>query len=352
MVAENEEEKNKMRKNCTIEKKVIMILLAFALVMTGIGFMPTEAGKVKAASDYVYTQEFDKVENYISNKVAPKPSDKDETHKGWLFAGWYTDASCTTVLTATTGKGTAKFVPAEVLSVGCQMLEGTTAGTDTSKLRIVSTVDSLDYQAVGFNVVINGKKVSIPETTKVYSSIVANEGGVAYTNQPTVFHLASAYFTTFTFTGIPKSAYNTPICITPYWITKDGTKVDGITRYARVEDGYLHIVNVPVRLYTDANVAAGYLEVSVPSGCEYVNYDSGIFEEMEVAANNGKVKIVGNVADISADKTADGLYANLRFRVTEAPADGAFTIINPDFCDKGEITQKLSVIEAAYNDFK
>ena len=152
--------------------------------------------------------------------------------------------------------------------------------------------------------------------------------------------------------NIPKASFATGFLVTPYWVTLDGTKVSGITRYARVEDYYQKNINVPVRLYTDEAVAAGYLEVLIPDGCTYVGYDAGIFEEMEVAVSGSTVKIVGNVADISNDKTADGLYANLRFSTSSAPADGAFTVSNPDFCDISENTKTLSVVEAAYNDFK
>ena len=65
------------------------------------------------------------------------------------------------------------------------------------------------------------------------------------------------------------------------------------------------------------------------------------------------VKLVGNVADINEDKNADGLYANLRFKVAEdVPADDAFTVSGVEFCDKAEALKDLSVVEAAYNDFK
>lgn len=333
-------------------KKTAAGALALAMIMSGMCFVSAGIDKVEAAGEFV-TQEFSDISGYRgTTKTAPKPT--IEGYENYIFAGWFTDSNCTTAYTSDTGAAVAKFVAPQVLSAACQVTSGTETSSEKSDLRLVSTVDGLKYERVGFDITINSKTKSLDSTT-VYSSIKSTVAGLAYEATPSVFDTASAYFITLKVTNIPKASFTTGILVTPYWVTLDGTKVTGVTRYARVEDSYLNIVNVPVRLYNNMNVAAGYLEVSIPDGCTYVGYDKGIFEEMEVACGTSKVKIVGNVEDITANKTADGLYANLRFSLTDAtnkPADGAFEITNSDFCNINEDTLELSVVEAAYNDFK
>ena len=97
--------------------------------------------------------------------------------------------------------------------------------------------------------------------------------------------------------NIPNTAFKTGIQITPYWTTLDGTKVSGVSRYARVEDGYLNIVNVPVRLYSVEEAAAGYLEVAYDGDkFAYVGADTGnVFAEMETADDgSGRVRFQQN----------------------------------------------------------
>lgn len=333
-------------------KKSFVGILTMAIVLSGVCVMSVDANKVQAATTCHVEQK--EVADYVQdgNRTAPKPTETG--YEKYLFAGWYSDQECETVYTEATGKAYAKFVPAQVLSAACQITSTVKdASAGKSDLRIVSTVDGANYSKVGFKVSMGDDWSYKYGTETVFKKIVSTTDGLEYKNvDPSVFNVDSQYFFTLKITNIGSGRFGDAFYITPYWITKDGTEVDGITRCARVEDGYSSIVNVPVRLYTDENVAAGYLEVSIPSGCEYVGYDAGIFEEMEVAASGSTVKLVGNVADISANKTADGLYANLRFKASAAPADGGFAVSNPDFCDNGEVAKTLNVIEAAYNDFK
>lgn len=77
----------------------------------------------------------------------------------WIFAGWYKDVDCTSAVGKNTIQGTyhAKFVPAEVLSIKCQTNANLASTDDTAKIRIISTVDSLKYSQVGFDLQFKGK---------------------------------------------------------------------------------------------------------------------------------------------------------------------------------------------------
>lgn len=131
------------------------------------------------------------------------------------------------------------WVPEQVLSVKAQLAAGTALTTAKTSLRFITTVDSLRYQEIGFDITVAGKRTVNCPGTKVYQTIVANSslGRVSYT--PQVFHPASTHFYAFTVSNIPTAAYSTDIRVSPYWITQDGTKAAGVVRTVRVEDGCL-----------------------------------------------------------------------------------------------------------------
>lgn len=139
-----------------------------------------------------------------------------------IFAGWYTDAACTKPLATnvTTGAAYAKFVPADVLTVQGQITDGTTSANATTDLRLVSTVDCLDYQYAGFRLVYNEATGYSDNITTVYKTIT----GADNTYVPTVFSSASEYFVLYNITSVPTTA---TITVNAYWVTADGTTVNG-----------------------------------------------------------------------------------------------------------------------------
>lgn len=335
-------------------KKTMAGTLAVGMMMSGICLLPTTVSQVYATEATQSTSHAEQLDISKYQTTAPKPTGAG--YEEWVFAGWYEEEACTTPITTKpeNGKCWAKFVPAEVLSVKCQMLSGTTKDTASSKLRLVSTVDSLNYNSVGFEIKIGEKNAFSYKTSTVVKEIKAAEDGVAFGYTPSDLCGASKYFTTVTLTSIPASGYATGIYITPYWETLDGTKVYGVSRFARVEDGYLNVVNVPVRLYADTEVAAGLLTVGYDKDIfEYKGIDTGVFEEMEVADDkDGTIRCVGNVADITENAQADGLYANLRFTVKDnqsIPTEGAkFIVSDEDFCNNAEQVVTLEVADVVY----
>lgn len=345
-------------------RKVVAGFVALALILScpGIG----AAGKVQATGDsgreMYHTEAFD-ISNYQDDK-APKP--QMEEYKDWLFSGWFSDKTCVSGMELkekpATGTCYAKFVPEEVLSVKCQITDGLSESSEElGKLRIVSTVDSLRYQNVGFEIRYGNNEVIKHNTKTVYEKILATNG-VPFTYEPSVFSDVSKYFITATLVNIPTGAFDTGVYIAPYWVTMDGTLVYGVSRYARVEDGYLNIVNVPVRLYSDEAVAAGYLEIDYDEEkfVYYPNEDGSIdlgnvFGEMEVVDievnGNRMIRCAGNVKDITENKTADGLYVNLRFQAKNGipSTDETFTVSSESFCNnQEEINKDFAVSDVVY----
>ena len=163
-----------------------------------------------ATGEVVYNEDFEET------PTAP-------VQEGKVFAGWYQDSAFTTPAAEGVERGYAKFVNREVLGLRTQLTAGTTAESASTNLRLLTSVDSLDYAEAGFIMTCNGVTVEKASST-VYSSILALGEGVTAASQ---FADASAYFVTYTITDIPQSAFASEIVVTPYWVTADGVKTLG-----------------------------------------------------------------------------------------------------------------------------
>ena len=276
-----------------------------------------------------------------------------------------------------TGKTTyAKFVPAYVLSVKTQVeAAAETASDATDKpentfMRVLSSVDSGNYQNVGFEILLgdNEYKVDVPTITKVYAGLKLSADAVSAIYPENVFGAASDYFTAFDLEDIKQAKFSSKIYIRPYWTTLDGTKVEGMARNVRVEDKYTDYkyISVPVNLLTDGadptEVAAGRVEVTFDASKAKVakdndgNYkiDTGrLLTEMEYhviepaeGETTGKIIFVGNGEDITKAIKADGLYVNIRFQsATEdklTESDLNLTKTAEDFCDWDENSENVT----------
>lgn len=219
--------------------RFLSLIICFLLVFTTI----IQPNVVNAADG---TDKYQKYTNVASDfrgtkKTAP-------TKEGKVFAGWYQkDGDTYSTLNEeeadTASKAYAKFADIDVLSVKAQITVGTTATATTTNLRLVTTVDSLRFQSVGFQVEFNGI-TKTPVSRTVYETIYGytKDGVNPYTPQET-FCEESMYFMAFEITEIPKSAFDRPIKVTPIWTTIDGTTVTGKERtviiYNMMEEGYV-----------------------------------------------------------------------------------------------------------------
>lgn len=322
------------KKGVVLMRKNIAKVMAAALIMMSVAVAPYGNTKeVKAADDY-YTEQL------TVTAEAPKPT--DSAHKDWLFAGWFTGSDCKDAIEEKSGTAYAKFVPADVMSVKCQSVDGVNAETESTSMRLITTVDNLKYQKVGFKITV-GNTTKTYETKTVYKTITSKTSGLGVEYGPSIFDDKSTYFATATMINIPNKGFAKGIFITPYWVTLDGTTVEGVGRYARVEDSYYDggktVVNVPVRLYTDKNVAAGQVTVNYDKDTyKYIGTETGdlgdVFEELYVNDNGaGKVTCVGNASEIR-DVKADGLLVSLRFvRKDTSDATVTFNVDGEQFAN-------------------
>ncbi len=177
-------------------------------------------------------------ENYMD--IAPYRSADGYTapvREGYVFAGWYADADFTQPLapSTTAGWAYAKFVDEQVLTVKYQITGGTNAQSTSTDLRLITSVDSVDYRQITFQVTFAGSTVSI-DTRTVYSNIRADD--MLISNAQEVFGAESVYFVTHSFTGMPQAAFDQTMVVTPCWITLDGTAVDGQARTFAISDSF------------------------------------------------------------------------------------------------------------------
>ena len=323
-------------------------------------------GQATYKDDYQYQgytkTEFEKLWKADGEKTAP-------TKSGYVFGGWcikdndnkYTVLAEADLQTISDEQLYAKFVPAYVLSVKAQVDETTYAAgvnrTEKGSIRLVSSVDSEDYQKVGFQVFINNKnelkaynedteQYDLPlETKRVYEHLKSGE----YTyDANAVFGTKSAFFTVWRLDDIGTSYDAKIINVTPYWITKDGTKVSGLTKYVHMEDGYSthRYISIPINLFGEEDVAAGTLTLTYPADLQLiannaVEYGKVFENEMEyrVDAAKNQIYFYGAAEDVDDNKSCNGLYANIRFvrkTATTSVDEGnrfAFNIQDEKFCN-------------------
>lgn len=223
------------------------------------------------------------------------------TQTGKVFAGWYTDSTCKTPYTAKTGSAYAKFVNADVLSVKVQLSAGTTASTEKTNLRIVTTVDSLNYTNVGFKVTIGNKTVDITSKT-VFKKIVAQTADESFDYNPSDICPDSAYFMTAVISNIPNAAFGTKIDIVPFWTTFDGAVVTGAQKRFAVQDGikpevgesdYVKFMKAQYPDYQESTVG---LDITFKDDLVGICYST--WHDYAQAYNNGAIY---NIADILAE---------------------------------------------------
>ena len=162
--------------------------------------------------------------NGMAKVDAFKENDTVPVSDGKIFAGWFTDETCTTAYTEDTGKAYAKFIDENILTVKAQISSGTTVNSASTSIRFITSVDSLKYQNVGFKITFNGKTID-KQMTKVYTALNANGKKIS----PNVFSEDSNYMEAYTLNNIPQSAFGKEFTVTPYYTTQDGTIVEGKT---------------------------------------------------------------------------------------------------------------------------
>lgn len=193
----------------------------------------------------------DIVKSYTSEEFAAYRQADGYTvpaYKNYLFAGWYTSERCaledavsadTTAIES--GEVYVKFVPRYVLSTKAQisanLINGDLTDDAVGSIRFCTTVDTLQYAQVGFDISYMKGSTNVTKTfasNQVYREIKAI-GSITY--QPTQFCNVSQYFKACTINNIGEDYYGAEFTVTPFWKTLDGTVVKGDTVVKSINQG-------------------------------------------------------------------------------------------------------------------
>ncbi len=172
------------------------------------------------------------ISEYRDESGNTAPAYKD----GYIFAGWYKDEACTKPVDENTmdGPAYAKYIDEDVLTVKFQIPTTTNSASESTTLRLVTSIDSLDYQNVSFEVSYNdpsGIKSHTWTTKNAYTTLTGYNGMNELTYAPDEqFSKASEYFVALNINDIPNEAFGYAFTATPKWTTRDGTVVEGSAR--------------------------------------------------------------------------------------------------------------------------
>lgn len=326
----------------------IACILAASILSLGITVTPVTADAAEP-DQVIYDNTNYNFSEYWNTDAAQRTAPVKD---GYVFGGWYEDEGTTPLTEKTAAAATtayAKFVPSYVLSVKAQIEQTAANGTQTTTyIRIATSVDSTKYQSVSFDIWGNNKNhvSNVPEITKVYDSI--NNGAIVARD---AFGAAASKLAVLKLTKIANADSHKIIYVRPNWTTLDGTKVEGLGRYVRVEDGFTanQYISIPVNLLEGKEVAAGIVELSYAAYKDVLevakdsngNYliDAGrLLPNMQYSVDetNGKIKFVGYTENVDKYNSTESVYASVRFKVKSGatlPDCCVFTMTAGDFTD-------------------
>lgn len=229
-----------MRKNCRKSWMTGLLVFCMSILMVfAVRAEDSNTTTVSTLSDGSVVQTVEDITQYRIKDNFKAP-DAPTGYENYIFSGWYTDKTCAsktalavTVTSENIGENTlayAKFVPKEVLGVRAQVTAATQYKSDKANIRFVTSVDSANYKAVGFDCVQNGKSMN-GQSNSAYQKlqVLNNQGKVMNYTPWNVFHSMSKYFMAATLPNVENADFGDGIAVTPYWITLDGTKVPGET---------------------------------------------------------------------------------------------------------------------------
>ena len=226
------------------------------------GTFTENSGRITTTYDNAYD-----VSIYRSNAPYTYPS--KETY---VFAGWYTDKDFTIPLATDvkTGIAFAKFVKKSVLSVKGQLSTGVSADDKTTNLRVLTSVDTLDYESVAFTVKFGDVRTFTNKSMTVYKTVTAIEGSmeaISYDAKTAFKNTVSEYFMAYTIKGIPNEVFGTAVTVTPSWTTLDGTVVTGEIKEFTINQAIEELQDDTYIKYVDS--AQKVLQKTEYTGSEY-----------------------------------------------------------------------------------
>ena len=239
-----------------LKDTIISLLLVLCMVvsMVPVSALAADSSPVDVVADS--TEKNDEcatvMKEYSAEKVKKhKTNATYPTLDGYLFAGWYTSKECSkeTVLGSKTptGRCYALFVPEDVLGLKAQLSINLTneQTTDDEKvsLRFVTSVDSVLYKEVGFEISYVGTDgrtyKATSKSNKVYENLYVCGDNKIWEKKPAdVFCNLSKYFKICTLKDFTLENFDEiEFTVIPYWVTADDAKVYGASATKSITQG-------------------------------------------------------------------------------------------------------------------
>ena len=226
-----------------IRKKILVFALIFTMCLTNV-MWPSKVDEVKAETvETAETADFETVP-YTAEEARACLTAATKTKAapaGYIFAGWYGDEACTrenrvsNIAESATGTYYAKYVPEGVLDVRVQVSKNSTvADGEQRNIRFVSSVDTLNYSSVGFELTLPNDEKKSSTTTMVSTRIKCADENDVYSYSPKVINAASEYMVTSIWKDVTN--YDDVYTVRAFWKTLDGTTVYGRLRSMSVND--------------------------------------------------------------------------------------------------------------------
>lgn len=243
-----------------------------------------------------------------------------EAYKDYVFAGWYSNAGCTTAITDKTkvdASSYALFKPSSLLDVKMQItnaiVEGATSENTTKYngnyvIRFVSSVDCLDYKTVGFVLETEDGTQLKSISKRVFKGIESSNAGSAYNFSPKVISEQSQYLITAKLPVSPENI-NDEYVVRAYWETMDGTVVYGDSRCVSVKDN--NVLKADTEKDTINMVVSGELTGT--------GYTASFTSSSDNSGTDDDFTVPG--AEVEVLNVGDG-YSNVRITL---PAHGDYT---------------------------
>ena len=283
------------------------------------------------------------------------PVPKASQYKDYVFAGWYTSATCeldeAILASNVTSTSYAKFIPSEILSVKAQVSTAKlTSGENAGDwvMRFVSSVDNLNYKNVGFKVTYEEggqtqTKTSVTNT--VYERIKSVEAETAYGFSTGVISEKSEYFITGKMAiADTDAAKATEYTVQAYVETLDGTVSYGPERIISFNDANGDSINMTVQASKQLSTSATYTATYGLTGTENTATKVEVLSSDANGFANIRITIDGGVDSLAsatriAISDASGVLATEIYRnyytthisgnVAAPNADTSWYYINP-----------------------
>lgn len=245
-----------------------------------------------------------------------------EDYKDYLFAGWYTDATCKTAITdktKVTDSSYAKFWPKDLLDVKVQVTNGIVTGetnpatikyNDNYVIRFVSSLQNLDPAKAGFEVTKkDGTVVGTSTSTKAFKGIESTNAGSTYDFSPKVISELSEWFITAKMPVAPADK-DVDYVVRAYWTTPDGTTVYGDSRCVSVMDH--NVLKSEDEQHTLNLTVNGELDVKGTYTASFVSSSDNTVETDDFTVSGAAVEVLN----------AEDGYSNVRITLPEGSVIG------------------------------